>query len=165
MPIAPYSDTPTANNPEPQPRKPLRWWHTATSATAGFALGIGVTVGAAYGIAALAEPDTLNPTIEHVSEVEEHLADTDWACSYWYEFDNEYATCYYPDEVGGASKVSITKDPELYSALAFDSDRTLNATATGDNWVYVCDDISPTQCGEIADLLGGDLIERGHWSN
>ena len=104
--------------------------------------------------------------IKHINELQAHLNGTAWECSRWHEYDNGHAVCSYPDNVDGvAATVVTTTDPEMYSALSFDSDSKLDATVIGENWLFMCEDLTSTECGEVAAVLGGDLIERGHWSN
>ena len=105
-------------------------------------------------------------TIDHINELQAHLDNTAWECSRWYEYDDGHAVCSYPDSVDGvAATVLTTTDPEMYSALSFDSDSQLDATIIGENWLFMCEDLTRAECGEVAAVLGGDLIERGHWSN
>ena len=105
-------------------------------------------------------------TIDHINELQAHLNGTAWECSRWHEYDNGHAVCSYPDNVDGvAATVVTTTDPEMYSALSFDSDSKLDATIIGDNWLFMCEDLTSAECDEVAAVLGGDLIERGHWTN
>ena len=104
--------------------------------------------------------------IDHINELQEHLNGTAWECSRWHEYDDGHAVCSYPDNVDGvAATVVTTTDPEMYSALSFDSDSKLDATIIGDNWLFMCEDLTSAECGEVAATLGGEVINRGHWSN
>ena len=104
--------------------------------------------------------------IDHINELQAHLTGTDWECSRWHEYDDGHAVCSYPDSVDGvAATVVTTTDPEMYSALSFDSDSKLDATIIGGNWLFMCEDLTSAECGEVAAVLGGEVIERGHWSN
>ena len=104
--------------------------------------------------------------IGHINELQAHLNGTAWECSRWYEYDDGHAVCSYQDSVDGvAATVVTTTDPEMYSALSFDSDSQLDTTIIGENWLFMCEDLTSTECGEVAAVLGGEVIERGHWSN
>ena len=104
--------------------------------------------------------------IDHINELQAHLNGTDWECSRWHEYDDGHAVCSYPDSVDGvAATVVTTTDPEMNSALSFDSDSKLDATIIGENWLFMCEDLTSAECGEVSAVLGGDLIERGHWTN
>lgn len=111
------------------------------------------------------EPEPLGG-IDHINELQAHLNGTAWECSRWHEYDDGHAVCSYPDSVEGvAATVVTTTDPEMYSALSFDSDSKLDATIIGENWLFMCEDLTSAECGEVAAVFGGELINRGHWTN
>lgn len=104
--------------------------------------------------------------IDHINELQAHLNGTAWECTNWYEYDDGHAVCSYPDNVdGAAATVVTTTDPEMYSALSFDSDSQLDATIIGENWLFMCEDLTSEECDDAASVLGGEVIERGQWSN
>lgn len=104
--------------------------------------------------------------VSSVSGVRDKLADTNWACDGWEEYEPGIAaTCGLPYGQGTAW-VRVTDNPEMFSAVSFDEHLDMEATVIGDNWVYQCRaPLGASDCEYLAGLLDGELIKRGHWSN
>lgn len=103
--------------------------------------------------------------IQEISDIQDRLASTSWACEDWEEYEpGVAATCGLPHNQGTVW-VRMTDDPEMLSAVSFDHHSTMAAAIVGDNWVYQCGaPLSVGDCEHIAGLVDGEVIERGHWS-
>ena len=104
--------------------------------------------------------------IQEISDIQDRLASTSWACEDWEEYEpGVAATCGLPHNQG-AVWVRMTDAPEMFSAVSFDEHLDMEATVIGDNWVYQCRaPLGASDCEYLAGLLDGELIKRGHWSN
>lgn len=102
--------------------------------------------------------------VDTVEQVVEPLADTPWACVNFTPYDPEYGVCEF-EFTDGKHAVHVTDDPELMAAVGFDVNPDVKSIVLGDNWTFACDyPMEPGDCDYVAGLLGGEMIERGHWS-
>lgn len=106
------------------------------------------------------------PQIDTLADLRDHIATTNWECTSWEEYNPGTSAYCGLDHNQGEVKVHVFDDPELMVAHQFDNDPSLEAAVVGDNWVYECNPpLGASDCLGLAELFGGESIERGHWSN
>lgn len=136
-----------------------------------------ITAGAAIGIllAGCTDADTATESISesppsthvaHVDEVVQPLADTPWKCVDWFTTDaGDFGRCGF-EFTPGKHSVHVTKDPEMLAAVIFDDLAGVESVVIGENWLFACEDpLVADDCDYLAGLMGGEMIEPGHWSS
>ena len=106
-----------------------------------------------------------------VAEVRDALDGTAYQCEWWDEYSDKSASCKVllsrteTSQHVSRNRIDFTDNPEMMAATNMDSDLANVGSVIGENWSFDCgSDLSAAQCGEVSDILGGEYVERGHWS-
>ena len=99
-------------------------------------------------------------------EIRDALTNTDYECVRWDMADDKMGRCSLDKYTNTPNHwVTMSDDPQLMAVMGIDDDPDNVGSAVGDNWVFDCGaDLSVEQCREVADILGGEHIDREDWS-
>ncbi len=107
-----------------------------------------------------------NGKFSNTTDIRDALAGTDYECVRWDDYGDSGARCSLDKYFNTPNHwVNMSDDPEMLAAVKMDADPENMGGVAGDGWFFDCDtDLTSSQCSEVADILGGEHIERGHWS-